>query len=75
MVTSAAALFIASAILIAYDASWSRERLVLDTITLAELAGSNSREALTFGDANAARDTLSAAAVSGLRRVGGHHPA
>ena len=57
VVTSAAALFIASAILIAYDASWSRERLVLDTITLAELAGSNSREALTFGDATAARDT------------------
>jgi hypothetical protein len=28
VVTSAAALFIASAILIAYDASWSRERLV-----------------------------------------------
>ena len=65
VVTSAAALFIASAILIAYDASWSRDRLVLDTITLAELAGSNSREALTFGDANAARDTLSAVAVSG----------
>ena len=65
VVTSAAALFIASAILIAYDASWSRERLVLDTITLAELAGSNSREALTYGDATAARDTLSAAAVSG----------
>src|SRR5262245_27110686 len=65
VVTSAAALFVASAILIAYDASWSRHRLVLDTITLAELAGSNSREALTSRDARAARDTLAAVAVSG----------
>ena len=64
VVTSAAALFIASAILIAYDASWSRQRLVLDTITLADLAGANSRAALTFDDPRAARETLSTVAVN-----------
>jgi signal transduction histidine kinase/DNA-binding response OmpR family regulator len=64
VVTSAAALLIAGAVFIAYDASVSRERLVRDTRMLADLAGANSRAALTFDDPKAARETLSTVAVN-----------
>ena len=64
VVTSATALLIASAVLIAYDVSRSRERLVRDTGMLAELVGANSRAALTFDDAKSAYETLSTVAVN-----------
>src|SRR5947209_15380296 len=53
VVASTVSLVIASAALIAYDVSSSRERLVRDTEMLADLVSANSTAALAFGDAKA----------------------
>jgi signal transduction histidine kinase/CheY-like chemotaxis protein len=64
VITTVAALVIVSAVLIAYDVSRSRQRLVRDTAALAELLGANSRAALAFDDAKSAGEILSTVAVN-----------
>ena len=49
--------------LVAYDRSSSRERLLSDTVSLADLIGGSSTAALTFGDGKAATETLRVVAV------------
>jgi two-component system, sensor histidine kinase and response regulator len=58
ILTSATSLVIAAIVLVAYDRASSRERLLFDTVSLAEVVGSNSTAALTFGDARTATETL-----------------
>jgi signal transduction histidine kinase/CheY-like chemotaxis protein len=58
VLTSAAALVVACAVLMAYDVSASRQRLVRDMGMLAEVIGKNSTGALAFGDAKVAGETL-----------------
>src|ERR1700692_4619871 len=65
ILTSATALVIAAAVLVVYDRSSSRERLLRDTTSLADVVGNNSTAALTFGDAKAAVETLRVVAVNG----------
>jgi len=67
VVTSAASLLLACAVLIVYDISSSRERVIHDTEMLAEVIGGQSTAALAFGDARTARETLDAAVVN--RRI------
>ncbi len=62
--TATVSLLAASATLVAYDISRSRERLVRDMGILASVAGNNSTAALAFGDAAAAAETLRALAVN-----------
>jgi signal transduction histidine kinase len=57
-VTSALALALAAAALVVYDIATYRSALTRDVEALADLIGSNSTASLTFGDGNAARDTL-----------------
>jgi two-component system sensor histidine kinase/response regulator len=65
ILTSATSLVIAAVVLVAYDrVSW-RERLLSDTVSLADVVGNNSTAALTFGDAKAANETLRVVAVNG----------
>ena len=64
LVTSAASLVVACAVLIAYDMSSTRERVLGHAEMLAEVVGANSTAALAFGDANAARETLGAVALN-----------
>ena len=47
----------------AYDRASSRERLLRDTVSLAEVVGDNSTAALAFGDGKAATETLRVVAV------------
>jgi len=63
ILTSATSLAIAAVVLVAYDRASSRERLLRDTLSLAEVIGNNSTAALTFGDAKAATETLRVVAV------------
>src|SRR5258708_39718213 len=63
LVTSGAALVVASAAFGAYDYYSSRERLVAEVAMVAGVLESNSTAALEFGDARAAREVLQGAAV------------
>ena len=58
-------LVVACVVLIAFDYSASRLRLVREVTTLADVVGSNSTGALAFGDARAAADTLKSLSVDG----------
>jgi signal transduction histidine kinase/DNA-binding response OmpR family regulator len=60
MVTVGAALILACAAFLAYDLIVFGGSMRRDLETLAEILGSNSTAALTFGDQNAARELLSA---------------
>jgi signal transduction histidine kinase/DNA-binding response OmpR family regulator/HPt (histidine-containing phosphotransfer) domain-containing protein len=65
ILTGAASLGAAAAVLVVYDRASSRDRLLHDTTSLAEVVGNNSTAALTFGDAKAAVETLRVVAVNG----------
>jgi len=56
--TSTVSLVMTTTVLLAYDHSSSRARLVRDTDLLAEVVGANSTAALVFGDRKAAAETL-----------------
>ena len=58
MATTAAALALVCAVLVTYDNSTSRRRLVQDIGMLGDVVGRNSTAALTFADASAATDIL-----------------
>jgi signal transduction histidine kinase/DNA-binding response OmpR family regulator/HPt (histidine-containing phosphotransfer) domain-containing protein len=58
MATTAAALALVCAVLVTYDNSTSRQRLVRDLGMLGDVVGRNSTAALTFADATAAGDIL-----------------
>ena len=58
MATTAAALALVCAVLVTYDNSTSRQRLVRDLGLLGDVVGRNSTAALTFADATAAGDIL-----------------
>jgi signal transduction histidine kinase/CheY-like chemotaxis protein len=60
MVASSLALLLACAAFISYDSYTFRIAKVQDVATLADVIGSNSTGALTYQDANSARDVLSA---------------
>jgi signal transduction histidine kinase/CheY-like chemotaxis protein len=60
MVASSLALLLACAAFISYDSYMFRIAKVQDVATLAEIIGSNSTGALTYQDANSAKDVLSA---------------
>jgi signal transduction histidine kinase/CheY-like chemotaxis protein len=60
MVASSLALLLACAAFISYDSYTFRIAKVQDVATLADIIGSNSTGALTYQDANSARDVLSA---------------
>jgi two-component system sensor histidine kinase/response regulator len=64
IVTSACALIVAFGVLVVYDRASSRDRLVRDTVALADVVGNNSTAALVFGDAKGASDTLRGVAVN-----------
>jgi two-component system, sensor histidine kinase and response regulator len=64
LVTSGATLLVACALLVVFDMSNSRERLVRDLSLLADVVGTNTTGALAFADANAARQTLGAIAAN-----------
>src|SRR5688572_22755055 len=64
IVTSALSLSAAFGMLAAYDRASARDRLVRDTIALADVVGNNSTAALAFGDAKGANDTLRGVAVN-----------
>jgi signal transduction histidine kinase/DNA-binding response OmpR family regulator len=63
ILTSAAALVTAAVVLVAYDWSSARERLLNDTVSLADLIGGSSTAVLTFADRKAATETLRVVAV------------
>src|SRR5260221_2078658 len=63
MITTAGALIIACAALLAFDVSSARARIVRDVETLGDVVGSNSTAALAFRDATAAHETLRALAA------------
>src|SRR3984893_8324716 len=60
MAASGVALLLACSAFISYDAYTFRLSKVQDVATLAEIIGSNSTGALTYEDANSARDVLHA---------------
>jgi len=60
MAASSLALLLACAAFISYDSYTFRIAKVQDVATLAEIIGSNSTGALTYQDANSAKDVLSA---------------
>jgi signal transduction histidine kinase/DNA-binding response OmpR family regulator len=62
--TSTASVVVACGLIVAYDVSTARERLVRDTGLLAEVVGGNSSAAVAFGDAAGATETLGAVAVN-----------
>jgi signal transduction histidine kinase/DNA-binding response OmpR family regulator len=64
VVTSTISLVVAAAILMAFDFSNARYRLVRDTGMFADVVGANSTAAITFGDAKAAAETVRAVAVN-----------
>jgi signal transduction histidine kinase/CheY-like chemotaxis protein len=64
VLTSAAALILACVVLMAYDVSTSRTRLVRDTGMLADVIGRNNTGTLAFADAKAAADTLRGIALN-----------
>src|SRR5262245_4306861 len=64
VVTSAISLVVATAILMVFDSSNARARLVRDTSMLADVVGANSTAAITFGDSKAATEIVRAVAVN-----------
>jgi len=64
MVSSGAALLLASVALFAFDSTSARRTLVRDAGMLADIIGANSTAALAFDDANAANQTLRSAAIN-----------
>lgn len=64
ILVSAAALVMAFAGFITYDAFTYRKRLVYDLSIQAQIIASNSTAALLFDDPNAAQNTIAALAVS-----------
>src|SRR5881392_2532474 len=62
--TATLSLVAASATLVAYDITRSRERLVRDIGILASVAGNNSTAAMAFGDALAANEHVLAASLN-----------
>src|ERR1019366_6317587 len=60
MVTSAAALLVASFVFTLYDRSTFLRAKTQDLSATAKMVGSNSTAALSFGDAKSAREVLSA---------------
>ncbi|MEO8755791.1 MAG: histidine kinase dimerization/phospho-acceptor domain-containing protein, partial [Casimicrobiaceae bacterium] len=58
------ALLLACVALLAYDGSTARTSLTRDIGMLADVAGANSTAAVSFGDAKAAKETLSAVAIN-----------
>jgi signal transduction histidine kinase/CheY-like chemotaxis protein len=58
VVTSTAALVLACVVFFVYDLSTSRQRLIRETGTLADVIGRNSNAALAFGDGKSALDML-----------------
>src|SRR5256712_231047 len=60
MLTSSVALLLACAAFVSYDLYTFRQAKVHDLTTLAEIIGSNSTAALTFGDSNSAKEILGA---------------
>src|SRR3954471_10981761 len=64
VVTSTASLLVAATVILAHDSSRSRERLVRETESLAKIIGFNSTAALSFGDREAAVETLRVAAIN-----------
>jgi two-component system, sensor histidine kinase and response regulator len=64
VVTSGASLLLACSVLVAYDVSSSRERVIRDTETMADIVGGQSTAALAFHDARTAHETLSAAGAN-----------
>jgi two-component system sensor histidine kinase/response regulator len=64
LMVSGVTLAMACTVLLIYDYSASRVRLVREVTTLADVVASNSTGALAFGDAKAAADTLRTASVN-----------
>jgi len=67
VVASFVSLVVACVLIMAYDASSSRARLVSDAQLLADVVAANSTATLAFGDATGAHETLSTTSVD--RRV------
>src|SRR5690349_24623087 len=65
VLTAAAALTLACAGFVAYDASSSRQRLVRDMSMVADVIARNSKAQLAFGDAKSAGDTLRGSSLNG----------
>jgi signal transduction histidine kinase/DNA-binding response OmpR family regulator len=63
VVTSTVSLLVAGVILMVYDVSSARDRLMRDTGTLAESIARDSTAALAFGDTDAAGNVLKSAAA------------
>jgi signal transduction histidine kinase/CheY-like chemotaxis protein len=63
LMVSGVTLAVACAVLLMYDYSASRLRLVREVTTLADVIGANSTGALAFGDAKAGEETLRSASV------------
>ena len=64
IITSVSSLVMVAAVLLIYDRSNSRADILGDTLTMAEIVGTNSTAALAFGDAKAANETLRVVAVN-----------
>jgi two-component system, sensor histidine kinase and response regulator len=64
VITSTVSLVVAATILMAFDLSNARIRLVRDTGMLAAVVGSNSTAAITFADAKGASEIVRAVAVN-----------
>ena len=64
IVTSALSLVIACGVVVVYDFTTSRQRLVLNNAMLADVIGRNSTAALAFGDAKAAEQILQGIALN-----------
>ena len=64
VITSTVSLVVAAAILMAFDLSNARHRLVRDTGMLADVVGTNSTAAITFADSKGASDIVGAVVVN-----------
>jgi signal transduction histidine kinase/DNA-binding response OmpR family regulator len=64
VITSTASLLVAAAVILMHDRASSRSRLERETASLAKVIGLNSTAALTFGDHDAATETLRVAAIN-----------
>ena len=63
LVTCGVSIFIACAMLAAYDIGAFRREIAVDLVSTANITGSNTTAALSFGDARAAHETLSSLAA------------
>jgi signal transduction histidine kinase/DNA-binding response OmpR family regulator len=64
VITSTVSLVVAAAILMAFDLSNARHRLVRDTGMLADVVGTNSTAAITFADSKGATEVVRAVVVN-----------